>query len=171
MVPIQLKATEFLSRAKELGSKALQDVRQSVSTMRNHPLQEKSLEQLISGLLEDFHRSRGILPISVISLNCPLPTEIATAIYRIVQESLTNISKYANASEIKLELTTKTASTTKLKTKSKTEYIELIIQDNGKGFDLNQNTTGFGLRSMSDRALTLGGDIKITVLTVVVVKL
>jgi signal transduction histidine kinase len=155
------KATEFLSRAKELGSKALQDVRHSVSTMRNHPLQEKSLEQLIRELLEDFHRSRGILPISVISLDCPLPTEIATAIYRIVQESLTNISKYADASETKLELTTKIESTTKLKTKPKTEYIELIIQDNGKGFDLNQNTTGFGLRSMSDRALTLGGDIQI----------
>ncbi|MBW4565139.1 MAG: sensor histidine kinase [Mojavia pulchra JT2-VF2] len=139
------KAQSFLARAKELGSKALQDVRQSVSTMRSHPLQEQSLEQAIAILAEDFQRSTGILPICRINLEYSLPLEINTAIYRIIQESLTNISKYAEASEVKIEI-------------DKTpKSLRLNIRDNGKGFDFKQNTTGFGLQSMRDRTLALGG--------------
>ena len=143
------KAQSFLARAKELGSKALQDVRQSVSTMRSHPLQGKSLDQSIGILAEDFHRSNGILVICQINLDYPLSTEVNTAIYRIIQESLTNISKYAEATEVKLEITIIQGS------------LRLIIKDNGRGFDVRQNTTGFGLQSMRDRTLALSGKFKI----------
>ncbi|MBW4612265.1 MAG: sensor histidine kinase [Desmonostoc vinosum HA7617-LM4] len=143
------KAFTFLTTAKELGSKTLKDVRQSVSTMRSHLLQEQSLEQAIATLLEDFYRSNGVIPICQINLVYPIPIEVSTSIYRIIQESLTNISKYADATEIKLEITTKIRS------------LVLIIQDNGRGFDLKQNTTGFGLQSMRDRTLALGGEFKI----------
>lgn len=143
------KAETFLATAKELGSKALKDVRQSVSTMRFNPLQEQSLERAITSLSENFHRSNGILPICKINLEYPLPPEINTAIYRITQESLTNISKYAYATEVKLELTDMRGN------------LRLIIQDNGRGFDLGQNTTGFGLQSMRDRTLALGGEFNI----------
>ncbi|MFN6530206.1 sensor histidine kinase [Nostoc sp. ChiSLP03a] len=143
------KAETFLATAKELGSKALKDVRQSVSTMRSNPLQEQSLEDAIASLSENFYRFNGILPIYKINLEYSLPPEINTAIYRITQESLTNISKYAYATEVKLELTT---------TKGN---LQLIIQDNGKGFDVGQNTTGFGLHSMRDRTLALGGQFNI----------
>ncbi|MBD0387044.1 MAG: sensor histidine kinase [Nostoc sp. C3-bin3] len=143
------KAETFLATAKELGSKALNDVRQSVSTMRSNPLQEQSLERAIASLAESFHRSNGILPIYQINLEYPLPPEINTAIYRITQESLTNISKYAYATEVKLELATARGN------------LRLIILDNGRGFDLGQNTTGFGLHSMRDRTLALGGEFNI----------
>ncbi len=143
------KSQSFLMRAKELGSKALQDVRQSVSTMRSNPLQEQSLTEAIRLLTEDFHRSNGILPICQISLDHSLSAEVNTAIYRIIQESLTNISKYAEATEIKLDI---------MMTKGS---LYLMIQDNGRGFDLQQNTTGFGLQSMRDRTLALGGKFNI----------
>ncbi len=143
------KAIEFLARAKELGSKALQDVRQSVSTMRSHPLQGQTLVQAVSALAEDFHRSNGILLNCKINIDCLLPNEVNTAVYRIIQESLTNISKYANASAVDLELTTTP------------RFLQLIIQDNGRGFNLKQNTTGFGLQSMRDRTLALGGQFQI----------
>ncbi|MEH2277695.1 MAG: sensor histidine kinase [Nostoc sp.] len=143
------KAETFLATAKELGSKALKDVRQSVSTMRFNPLQEQSLERAIASLSESFHRSNGILPIYQINLESSLTPEINTAIYRITQESLTNISKYALATEVKLELTEIRGN------------LRLIIQDNGRGFDLRQNTTGYGLHSMRDRTLALGGEFNI----------
>ncbi|MCC5634976.1 sensor histidine kinase [Nostoc sp. CHAB 5844] len=143
------KAKTFLARAKELGSKALKDVRQSVSTMRVNPLQEKTLEQAISILLEDFYRANGIAPICFINLEQPPPTEINIALYRIIQESLTNISKYAKATEVILELT------------STKRSLRLMVQDNGRGFDIKQNTTGFGLQSMRDRTLALGGEFNI----------
>ncbi|MBC1239966.1 sensor histidine kinase [Nostoc sp. 2RC] len=144
-----VKAETFLATAKELGSKALKDVRQSVSTMRSNPLQEQSLELAIAGLVENFHHSNGILPIYKINLEYSLPPDINTAIYRIIQESLTNISKYASATEVKIELT------------GIRNNLRLIIKDNGRGFDIRQNTTGFGLHSMRDRTLALGGEFNI----------
>jgi signal transduction histidine kinase len=142
------RAITFLARAKELGSKALQDVRHSVSAMRSNPLQGQSLEKAIATLLEDFYRSTAILPVCEINLAYLLPTEVNTALYRIIQESFTNISKYAHATEVKLEL-------------SITSDLQLMIQDNGRGFDLARNTTGFGLQSMRDRTLALGGNFNI----------
>ncbi|MEA5569843.1 sensor histidine kinase [Calothrix sp. UHCC 0171] len=143
------KAEGFLTRAKELGSKALQDVRESVSTMRSHPWQGESLEQAIITLLEDLEHTIGVKPTYNINFSEQLSSEISVAVYRIIQESLTNISKYANPPEVKLEILT-----------SPTE-LYLQIQDTGIGFDLNQNTTGFGLQSMRDRTEALGGKFNI----------
>ncbi|MBW4632901.1 MAG: sensor histidine kinase [Iphinoe sp. HA4291-MV1] len=143
------KAQTFLTKAKELGSKALQDVRHSVSTMRSHPLQEQPLEQAIAGLAENIQRSTDVAPICQIHLSHPIPVEISTAIYRIVQESFTNICKYAQATEVKLEITMTQMS------------VQLKVEDNGIGFDLTQNTTGFGLQSMRDRTLALDGHFDI----------
>ncbi|MGD1914495.1 MAG: sensor histidine kinase [Rivularia sp. (in: cyanobacteria)] len=143
------KATSFLFRAKELGSQALKDVRESVSTMRSNPLQEKSLEQAIIILIQDFHSSTNITPSYQINCFYSIPRDISTAVYRIIQESLTNISKYALATEVNLELTTAATN------------LHLMIQDKGKGFDVTQNTTGFGLQSMRDRTLALEGNFNI----------
>jgi signal transduction histidine kinase len=139
------KATAFLTRAKELGSQSLQEVRQSVSTMRSDPLQGRPLQEAIASLLEGFHRSTGMSPTCSIILERPIPLEVTTAVYRIVQEALTNICKYANATEVKIQLQ---ASPTQL---------DLIIEDNGRGFNVNQNTTGFGLQGMRERTLAQGG--------------
>lgn len=143
------KAKDFLIRAKELGSQALKDVRESVSTMRSDSLQEKSLETSIYTLVENFHHSTNIKPDYQINLFYSIPRDVSTAIYRIIQESLTNISKYAEATEVNLEIITVATN------------LHLIIEDNGKGFDLTQNTTGFGLQSMRDRTLALNGDFNI----------
>ncbi|MEA5596316.1 sensor histidine kinase [Rivularia sp. UHCC 0363] len=143
------KAKDFLIRAKELGSQALKDVRESVSTMRSNPLKEKSLEQAVNILVQDFHHSTNIKPNCQILCFYTIPRDISTAIYRIIQESLTNIYKYAQSTEVNLELTTTVTS------------VHLMIEDNGKGFNLSQNTTGFGLQSMRDRTLALDGNFQI----------
>ncbi|SRR5579883_2467334 len=143
------KALSFLEKAKELGSKALQDVRHSVSAMRYNSLYGQSLEHLISGLTENVYRATGVTPICHINLSHTLPIEISTAIFRIIQESFTNICKYAKPTEVKLELTITATG------------LCLIIQDNGVGFDLTQSTNGFGLQSMRDRTLALGGNFNI----------
>ena len=125
------KAKVFLIRAKELGSQALKDVRQSVSTMRSNPLQEQSLETSIDMLIQNFHHSTNIKPNYQINLFYSIPRDISTAIYRIIQESLTNISKYAEATEVNLEITTVATN------------LYLIVEDNGKGFYVTQKYDRF----------------------------
>jgi signal transduction histidine kinase len=142
------EATEFLIEAKQLGSNALKEVRQSIATLRVDPLVGLSLPEAIANLVEEFQRSSGILTILEINLQSAIKNEIKVAIYRIIQESLTNICKHASATEVKIIIQT-------------TTNLMLIIQDNGKGFQINQNTTGFGLQSMRDRALAIGGNLNI----------
>jgi signal transduction histidine kinase len=143
------EAQELLVEAKGLGSQALQEVRESVATLRSHPLQGKSLEKAIAQLCEDFTRSTGLVPMATFNLSQPLNTESQTAIYRITQEALTNIAKYAQATAVQLNLRVDSTG------------IELMIQDDGRGFVLAQNTTGFGLQGMRERVAALNGELEI----------
>ncbi|HEY9904695.1 MAG TPA: sensor histidine kinase [Candidatus Sericytochromatia bacterium] len=143
------KATNFLAQAKRLGSTALQDVRHSISALRSDPLQGLSLEEAIASLAEELYRSTNISPTCNIWLARSISPDLAIVVYRIVQEAITNICKYANASEVKIQLH---ASQTQL---------DLVIEDNGEGFKVNQNTTGFGLQGMRERTLAQGGQFEI----------
>lgn len=143
------RAKQFLARAKQLGSQSLQEVRQSVSALRSDPLQGGSLEKAIASLVEDFQRTTGISPTFSIHLSQGLSVELSTAVYRIVQEALTNIYKYAEATEVEIQL------------RMLATELHLMIQDNGKGFNLAQNTTGFGIQGMQERTLALGGQFEI----------
>ncbi len=143
------KAQQFLERAKQLGSQSLQDVRQSVSAMRSDPVQGRPLPDAIAYLLEDLQRSTGISPDCSLLLARPLPPEVHTAVYRIVQEALTNICKYASATEVQIQL------------QATSDELSLTIRDNGRGFNVETNTTGFGLQGMRERTLALGGQLTI----------
>lgn len=139
------KALTFLKQAKQLGSDALLEVRRSVSVLRSNPLQGQSLESAIEKLLTDFKHTTDIEPSCKVYLPLPLPTEVSTAFYRIVQESLTNISKHAQATAVTIQLYQQAG------------ILHLLIEDNGIGFNPAQNTVGFGLQVMRERATALGG--------------
>lgn len=70
-------------------------------------------------------------------------------IFRIVQEQTTNILKYAEASEIHIEL---------LECKN---HLYLVISDNGKGFDVTQHRKGVGITNMMNRAEIYQGNLSI----------
>jgi signal transduction histidine kinase len=143
------KAQTFLASAKKLGSAALQDIRSSVSLLRSTPLPGEALKPSLEELIQNFHRTTGILPKSTLEISPSLSGEIATVIYRIVQESLTNISKYSDAKTVQIELRRNPSS------------VELVVRDDGKGFDIHQNTTGFGIQGMRERTVALGGTFQV----------
>jgi signal transduction histidine kinase len=143
------EAKELLVEAKQLGSNALQSVRESVGTLRSNPLQGKSLTAAIGQLTEDFARSTGITPDVSIQTPLPLPDEQAVALYRIIQEALTNITKYAQATAVSIRLTHDAAQT------------QLQITDDGRGFDPQQTTSGFGLQGMQERTSVIGGEFQL----------
>ncbi|MEI2579822.1 sensor histidine kinase [Scytonema sp. PRP1] len=143
------KAKTFLLEAKQLGSSALKEVRQSVATLRCDPLQGKSLESALRLLLANFERQSGIIPDCTLNLSRPLSAEVSTTIYRIVQEALTNISKHSAATYVKIDL------------EIIAESLYLQLYDNGKGFNPYQNTTGFGIQGMRERTLALAGHFRI----------
>nr|WP_282597831.1 sensor histidine kinase [Croceivirga thetidis] len=75
--------------------------------------------------------------------------EQETAIYRIVQELLNNIVKHAEATETLVQLN------------HTADFTELVIEDNGKGFDTKISKSGIGLQNIASRVAFLKGDLKI----------
>ncbi len=77
----------------------------------------------------------------------PLSAECATAMYRVAQESLSNISKYAQAQRVTVQLF------------AAADEVTLEISDDGVGFDprMLEATPGFGLRGLIERARGFGG--------------
>jgi signal transduction histidine kinase len=140
----------FLQEAKQLCKQALQEVRQSVATLRTDPRQGKSLDSIATKLIREFRTTTAIEPTCVIRLAHPIPTEIVSALYRVLQEALTNITRHSRATTVLLQLFTE----------DRTLY--LYIHDNGKGFDPEQNSTGFGLQGMRERIMALGGQFKLS---------
>ena len=146
----QIKAASHLAKARQLGKDALANIRASIATLRTNPLQERSLFTTIEKLILEFQSNTSIAIASEIDLISTLPTEVNTALYRIVQEALTNISKHSQATEVNLCL------------KETGSKILLSVQDNGCGFNQSDNTTGFGLQGMKERTAALSGKISIT---------
>ncbi len=144
------QANQHLQKARQLGKEALQNVRQSVATLRNHPLKGQSLTVVLTKLIQEYEKTTGVQINSEINLTSPLSTEISTAIYRVIQEALTNISKHSHADKISLFL------------KERSTGILVVIKDNGQGFHPQENTTGFGIQGMRERIEVLGGHLDLT---------
>lgn len=140
----------FLQEAKQLCKQALQEVRQSVATLRTDPRQGKSLDSIATNLIREFRVTTTIEPTCVIRLSHPIPTEVVSALYRVLQEALTNITRHSRATNVLLQLFTED------------RILHLHIHDNGKGFDPDQNSTGFGLQGMRERIIALGGQFKLS---------
>ncbi|MBM2830821.1 MAG: putative methanol utilization control sensor protein moxY [Gammaproteobacteria bacterium] len=89
-----------------------------------------------------------------------LGEEISISLYRIVQESLTNTVKHAHASNVDIKISLLDSSEgTEM---SNGKCVELVIQDNGMGFDIKTTRRGLGLLGMRERAEALNGTFSLT---------
>ena len=144
------QAYASLKEAKQLGSNALKSVRTSVAEMRADALQGKILEQALDMLLSEFQLATRVRPTAEIDLSYPFPNAVNVAVYRIIQEGLTNICKHAQATAVHLELI------------ATQQNLQLSLQDNGGGFCHDSQPSGFGLQGMQERTAALGGQLTIT---------
>ena len=144
------RAYASLKEAKQLGSSALKSVRTSVAEMRADALQGKILEQALDTLLSEFQLATQVSPTAEIDLSYPFPNAVNVAVYRIIQEGLTNICKHAQATAVHLELI------------ATQQTLQLSLKDNGGGFCHDSQPSGFGLQGMQERSAVLGGQLTIT---------
>lgn len=154
-------STKEMDRAMEFICKIMGDIR--AISHRLHPglLEDYGLGAALEELGRDFSQRTGIeVKVERLSIRNILPTEVKTALYRIAQESLTNIERHANASEVSLTL------------KLIPGWLVLEIIDNGQGFDYqgydksNDKKTkahqGIGLRNIKERLSFYQGDLTVT---------
>jgi signal transduction histidine kinase len=163
----------FLAQSREIGANALKELRQSISLLRTDPLQGKTLEEAIAQLVDNLSRISNIQPTYSFDVPTSLPHRIQVGVYRVVEEALTNVHKYSQASQVTIHLGLISSQINGLDldtaVKADSELFQvnsccliLKIEDNGVGFHVEQNATGFGLRGMQERVVSLGGQLQIT---------
>ncbi|NER80772.1 MAG: sensor histidine kinase [Leptolyngbya sp. SIO1D8] len=143
------KTEHYLQSAQQLAATALTEIRHSVSTLRSDPLQGKSLLLALKELCCEFQGQISGDLVYELEIVAPLKKEVSATVYRLVQEALTNVARHSQAKQIKLQIQTNL------------DYLWLMVEDNGIGFDLTQTTAGVGIKSMQERATAIGGQLYI----------
>ena len=136
---------------RELVVSTLQDVRRLAVELRPSALDDFGLVAALERLTTSFAEQSGIAVDFQTSLAGErLSGEVETALYRIVQESLTNVLKHARARHVSI-LLARTSGT-----------IKAVIEDDGQGFDPAEGSLeGFGLVGMRERLALLGGRLQV----------
>jgi two-component system, NarL family, sensor histidine kinase UhpB len=140
---------EALSEARHAVRRALDEVRRISSDLRPEMLEHLGLVSALTELTSSFARVTRIAVERQFATSLPkLAPEVELAIYRIAQESLTNIARHAQAGRVVIALEPGRGS------------VVLRVADDGRGF-VGTPTERGGLRSMRERALLVDGALAI----------
>lgn len=144
----QSRALDALNKAQELAKKGLTSVRESVAALRVSPVEDRSIDEAIEELIKESQAVGIQTEFKIVGESKPVESKSALALYRIVQEGLTNVRKHSKASHVDVELDF-----------SQMDTIRLMLQDDGIGA---ANTDGgFGLIGIRERAQLLGGEFNL----------
>ena len=127
----------------------LHDVRRLAVELRPKALDDFGLAPALERLRDTFSEQTGMRVDLESQIRERLPADVETALYRIVQEALTNIVKYARASAVSIVLAQKRG------------VVMAVIDDDGRGFTPDGGGDGLGLLGMGERLALLGGRLKI----------
>ena len=144
------ESREAAEELRELVVSTLQDVRRLAVELRPSALDDFGLVAALERLTGSFAEQTGIaVDFQTALAEERLPEEVETAIYRIVQESLTNVVKHARARRVSILLARKDGA------------VKAVVEDDGQGFDPAEQTGGSGLVGMRERLALLGGRLAV----------
>ncbi|PTO54288.1 histidine kinase [Vibrio splendidus] len=141
-----------LNKSQHSLMRAIEEVRHISHQLRPSSLDDIGLEAALSSLLLDFQAHSGIEVETLFSTQPgKLKSEAATTLYRVVQESLNNIEKHAQATKVTVIA------------QQIGNVLQLLIQDNGVGFNTYKamEKRGIGMRNMRERVEFIGGDFEL----------
>jgi signal transduction histidine kinase len=143
------EAKDHLIEAEDLVHEVLQELIILIQEMYPVSLRERGLASSVREYVFDWENQCEIEAEVTITNERKLPLEIEQSIYRVIQESLANIARHSQAKQVNISIT------------YNSDKIEVQISDNGVGFDINREVTGFGLRSMDERIELINGEFSL----------
>jgi len=134
----------------QLVDDAIRNVREMSQLLHPTLLDDFGLDASLHWLAERFAQRTGIEVEYKSNFKGRLPEETETHLFRIAQEALTNVARHSGATRARIELV------------SGNGMLRLSIEDNGKGFNEKQITSGgMGMIGMRARARSVGGELKL----------
>jgi len=149
----QTKLRAKVDSAMQLADDMIGTLRKIASQLRPRTLDDLGLSAALEAQAQEFESRTGILcSVTLPQEPLVLDADISTAVFRIFQESLTNVARHAHATRVEACLETQD------------NRITFQVSDNGRGFDPEKAKANksLGLVGMQERALLLNGDLKIT---------
>jgi signal transduction histidine kinase len=149
------RAREAMREAVEQIECEITSLRAIITELRPAALDELGLRTAIEALLDRHREQSGFEIDAELTLPGPaagserLDEDLETAVYRLVQEALTNVAKHARAEHVRV-----------LATESGGELL-VELQDDGVGFDSKTTSRGFGLAGMQERMSLAGGRLTV----------
>jgi signal transduction histidine kinase len=146
-------AKNLLTQSLDTTRSGLQETRRVLKALRASPLEDLGLVVALQKLIETAaERGKLHLDVSLPYQEIILSPDVEQCIYRITQEAVENVVHHANAKHLNVTLFVFE------------QIVELIIQDDGIGFNPNKNLTQghFGLLGMKERAQFAGGELTIS---------
>ncbi len=143
-----------LAELGQLTRGALAEMRTLLLELRPAALTEVSLADLLGQLVEAAS-ARARVPVELsVEGECSLSPQVQVTLYRIAQETLSNIVKHANAKRVDIRLCC---------TPGPAPNVEMVFQDDGRGFELERvPADAMGLSIMRERAEAIGAEIDIS---------
>jgi len=144
------RAAQQIELVEEMAAAAQAEMRALLLHLRPATLQNKTLREAIIELLEELTQKNTLTITWEIETVEGLPSGIEDHLFRILQESLSNTLRHARANHITVKLFTLQG------------QVRLRVSDDGTGFDPEgEKMTSYGLRSMRERVIELGGSLEI----------
>lgn len=139
----------LLEQMQKEATQLIEEIRDISWELRPSVLDDLGLVPAIRSFLSRFSENYHIDVYFECVLNRRLDISIELTIYRIIQEALTNIRKYAEVSDASVTI------------REFDEIVRVMIEDKGKGFELDSQSRGVGLFSMDERTRAVGGELTI----------
>jgi signal transduction histidine kinase len=141
---------QLLPRSATLVQACIQEIRALSHELCDPTHGPKTLVESIKALIDQVSASSSLdMQFNYDTYKYYVDKDQHLAIYRILQEQLTNIIKHAEATEVNIDLF------------QDNQYTGIAVQDNGKGFHPQKSRQGIGLNNIQSRAKVLGGHMKI----------
>lgn len=144
--------TQQIGVFEEMLEDAIKTVQRIVTELRPLMLDTLGLLDALDWQIKEFQKRTGIdCNLGILLQRNDFAPDVATALFRILQETLTNIIRHSEATRVKVTLD------------EKRDKLILIVRDNGMGITREQNRNGraLGIMGMQERAYALGGRVKI----------
>jgi signal transduction histidine kinase len=149
-------ASSRLDRLLALVDTGIRSIRQVTSDLRPSLLDDLGLLPALRSLVSDFAERSGIrTTLSAPSALPALSVDADLALFRALQEALSNVARHANAQNIAVTLVVRAS------------QLHLVVRDDGRGFPVHRNGTirepegRMGLTGMRERMLAVGGEVRI----------
>jgi two-component system sensor histidine kinase UhpB len=136
---------------KALANQAMQELLTLARQLRPTALDDLGLKAAIAGNVSEIN-NRSPLEVSFnsdASTYSDLSADAQLVVYRVAQEALSNAAQHADAESVEVSLARMEAG------------VELTVTDDGRGFTFDQASRGLGMGGMRERALLVGGDLRI----------